>query len=268
MKRRTYQLAIALLAALLLHIAGIILISLYPQEYPTPVENKQEAIKIQLKPKKQLVQVKPTQKNQQPRKSDYLNEFNNRVEKETRARNLSSRPNQQAQKIPPGPPLKRGGIKPSKPIPKLLPSWQELESLAPQTSFNDHLDNNLEESAETRLNTFEWKYATYFNRIKESVSRTWSPNTQIKRYDPAGALLNKSGHLTVVEVQINSDGEVTHIAITKPSGIFYLDDEAIAAFERAELFPNPPTSLFANQNFYNFSFGFHVSMKRGFSVLF
>lgn len=137
--------------------------------------------------------------------------------------------------------------------------------MAPPSSFNDHIEHT-ETGAQTELNTFEWKHAAYFNRIKESVSHSWSPLLQIKRYDPAGALIGKQDRLTVVEITIDTSGNVTHTQIKSSSNVFYLDDEAIAAFKRASPFPNPPKALFTSKQEFSFTFGFYVNVQKGFSL--
>jgi len=39
---------------------------------------------------------------------------------------------------------------------------------------NDHLQD-VDEGDGTYLNTKEWKFASFFNRVKQSVSQQWNP---------------------------------------------------------------------------------------------
>lgn len=266
MSRRSKQLTLAVLLALLIHGVFFQAIWLLPEPHGdfSQVQNPSK-IQVHLAPtpKKQLVQIPPPKTDQIPRTADRLSEFNSRVNQETQAHNKSpilkppSRPkapsHEQAQK---GPGSKHN----------LLPTWKDLpQSPETATAFNDDL-SELKESAETQLNAFEWKHAAYFNRIKEGVSRNWAPMWQIKHYDPAGALIGKQNRLTVLDVTIDSSGNLLSTEIKTSSGVFYLDDEALKAFRQASPFPNPPKVLFAERDRYSFQFGFMVSLQRGLSL--
>jgi TonB family protein len=144
----------------------------------------------------------------------------------------------------------------------LMPSVQELERYN-GAAFNDHLDD-IEEDAQTRLNTFQWKHATYFNRIKQSVSQVWSPDRQIKRYDPQGTLFGQRDRYTVVNVTLDREGVVTEVNIKTESGLDYLDEEAVRTFKKAGPFPHPPVAMFGKNSTFRFAFGFHVSYEKGF----
>ncbi|MEI6804959.1 MAG: TonB family protein [Myxococcaceae bacterium] len=241
-----------------------------PEDHPL-FQNFSEPkkIKVQLqqnsRPPRQLVKINPPREEKIPRKADHVSEFNNSVPKETQAANKNpiqttpKRPRTpKTQKLSKAPGLKRS----------LLPSWQDLEQQQeqPETAFNDNLDKKIKTAAQTEVNTFEWKHASYFNRIKESVGRIWAPIPQMRRYDPAGALIGKQDHMTVLEITLDKTGTVIDTQIKTSSGVFYLDDEAIRAFQKASPFPNPPQALFASEEKFSFSFGFVVNVQKGFSL--
>ena len=46
--------------------------------------------------------------------------------------------------------------------------------------------DNVDEGEGTYLNTKEWKYASFFNRVKQSVSQQWNPGQQLRLRDPTG----------------------------------------------------------------------------------
>jgi TonB family protein len=146
----------------------------------------------------------------------------------------------------------------------LVPSWRELEQYAGMP-FNDHLEN-IEEDAETRLNTFEYKHAVFFNRIKENVARAWDPIKQVRRFDPNGALFGRRDRVTVVEISIDKQGNVVMAKVKKPSGVFYLDEEALRAFRAAGPFPNPPKVIFGQNESFSFPFSFYISNDKGSSI--
>lgn len=267
MRTRSQNTLLAVLIALFLH--GLLLIVLWhlPKKQPTgalPIQKIQVHLNQDRQPQKQIVKITPPKEDKTPRKADYLSEFNNSAAKETKAENTSPTPPLKPATLKP-PPLSQG----TGPKRNLLPTWQDLEQMqpAPPTAFNDHLETT-ETGAQTQLNTFEWKHASYFNRIKENVARIWSPMLEMKRYDPGAALIGKQDRLTLVEITLDLNGNVTAAQIKSPSGVFYLDDEAIHAFKKASPFPNPPKALFADKDNFSFTFGFVVSLQKGFSMSF
>ncbi|MES2503275.1 MAG: TonB family protein [Myxococcota bacterium] len=280
MRTKTAQLVTAAIIALLLH--GMLLIGLrfLPKaEMLAEAPPQSKPIKVHLKskepetPKRQLVKIEPPKEDRKPRHAEYMSEFNSQTDKQTQAANKDAEPKKasaakQARAKSQGQQtqVKRGK---GPAVPNLMPKWQDFQAAEPRaaTAFNDNLNKDIETSAETRLNTFEWKHATYFNRIKESVSRTWRPllDTQIKRYDPMGALMTRD-QLTVLEVTIDAQGNVVNTSIKTKSTAFYLDQGAVMAFEQASPFPNPPKALFATADNFTFNFGFMVSLGKRFSL--
>lgn len=267
MGTRSKPFVLAVLIALLLH--GLLLIVLgYLPPTHSNFQNIADLKKIQVHLetlKKQLVRITPPKEDKAPIKADYLAEFDNRVSKQTQAKNKSPIPNSLQKPITPkSPPILKGpGIKRD-----LLPTWQDLEQTQPQTAFNDHIEK-VETDAQTQLNTFEWKYAAYFNRIKDSIALIWSPLSQMKRYDPAGALIGNQLRLTILEITIDPLGHVIHNRVKQSSGVFYLDEEAVRAFNDVGFFPHPPKALFAaQQKSHSFDFGFAVSSQKGVSIYF
>jgi TonB family protein len=135
----------------------------------------------------------------------------------------------------------------------------------PPAASPDHI-TDVPSDAETRLNAWEWKHASFFNRMKNMVAKTWSPQQQIQRYDPQGIQLGRQDRLTVVTVTIDRSGRVHRVGVEKESGVGYLDEEATRAFLAAGPFPNPPDALFEQSEFFTFSFGFYLSIERGFGI--
>ncbi len=142
-----------------------------------------------------------------------------------------------------------------------VPTLQQVERLAGLPA-SDHL--LVEEDDMTALNAFEWKHATYFNRVQDAVARVWSPNvaSALRTADPDGKLYGSSDRLTRLEVTIDTSGNVVDIVVKEPSGAGALDDEALRSFKVAGPFPNPPQALFKGSDRYSFSFGFAVNYNR------
>ena len=114
----------------------------------------------------------------------------------------------------------------------------------------------------TFLNTREFKYASFFNRVKQRVGEQWRPSDELRRKDPRGHATSHS-RITVVDVTLDDEGRVSDIRVSQSCGIDFLDEEAVAAFERAQPFPNPPTGLFDEDRHVRFRFGFHLDNQPG-----
>ncbi|MCU0700514.1 MAG: TonB family protein [Myxococcaceae bacterium] len=118
---------------------------------------------------------------------------------------------------------------------------------------NDHLD--VPEGDGTFLNTREWKYAAFFNRVKQAVSAKWDPNGRLRhRSEGLGGL----SRLTVMHVTLRPDGTLADLYVAQSSGVDVLDAEAMSAFEKAAPFANPPPAL-VERGFIQFFFSFHVT---------
>jgi TonB family protein len=124
---------------------------------------------------------------------------------------------------------------------------------------NDHI-TDVPEGEETLLNTREFKYATFFNRVKRGVSEQWKPADVYVHHDPYGNIYGVKDRYTLLQVELDSEGKLTNIAITNSSGLKFLDDEAIRAFQEASPFPNPPQGLLEDAGRIHFSFGFYFEI--------
>jgi TonB family protein len=127
---------------------------------------------------------------------------------------------------------------------------------------NDHLAD-VDEGEGTFLNTKEWKYSTFFNRVKQGVGMHWDPGTQVRQRDPTGNIYGGRDRYTILNVTLNERGLVKNVYVEKSCGLDFLDSEAMAAFERAQPFPNPPPGLISADSTVRFSFGFFLEMGGG-----
>ena len=143
----------------------------------------------------------------------------------------------------------RGGLGPS-----LMPTEQQL-ARAVGGGTQDALAN-VDDGEETALNSKKWRFATFFNRVKKQVSDHWHPEEAYRRRDPTGAVYGAKNRLTILRIQLRPDGTLANVALDQPSGVEFLDDEAIEAFKEAQPFPNPPRQLVESGGVINFRFGF------------
>lgn len=140
----------------------------------------------------------------------------------------------------------------------LIPSKAVLDKIVGGAP-NDHLQD-VDEGEGTYLNTREFKYASFFNRVKQSVSQNWTPTEQLRLRDPTGQIYGGRDRHTVLTVTLDGTGRLKDAFVDKSSGLDFLDLEAIKAFERAQPFPNPPPGILASDQTIRFQFGFYLEM--------
>jgi TonB family protein len=141
----------------------------------------------------------------------------------------------------------------------LLPSAAVVDKIT-GAAPNDHL-KDVDEGDGTYLSTREWKYASFFNRVKQSVSQEWSPTDQLRLRDPTGQIYGGRDRYTILTVTLDGTGRMKDAFVDKSSGLDFLDLEAVKAFERAQPFPNPPPAILANDQTVRFQFGFYLELS-------
>jgi TonB family protein len=146
-------------------------------------------------------------------------------------------------------------------VANMLPSAAVLERII-GAAPNDHL-RDVEEGEGTFLNTKEWKYASFFNRVKQTVSQHWNPNAELRLRDPTGNIYSGRDRYTLLNVTLNDRGQLKQVYVEKSSGVDFLDLEAIKSFERSQPFLNPPPGLIDSDAQVRFSFGFFLDMGGG-----
>lgn len=152
-------------------------------------------------------------------------------------------------------------------------SWRALlptlgpEDLARKDGSIDHIDN-VDKGNQTFLNTRDYKYAWFFNRVKRGVQRRWRAVDAHRRNDPYGRIHGVRDRRTEVEVTLSSTGQLEDIIVLKDSGVVFLDDAAVTAFEEAAPFPNPPDGLKDADGKIRFRFAFFLEIdSRGLRFL-
>jgi TonB family protein len=143
----------------------------------------------------------------------------------------------------------RGGLGPD-----LMPTEQQL-ARAIGGGTQDAL-KDIDDGDETALNSKRWRFASFFNRVKRQVAEHWHPDEVYRQRDPTGAVYGRHNRYTELRVQLKPDGRLSHVVLTLPSGLEFLDDEAIEAFKEAGPFPNPPRQLIESNGLISFGFGF------------
>ena len=140
---------------------------------------------------------------------------------------------------------------------KLLPYLNGSDAVLMSPS-NDFLED-VRKGNETYLNTRKFAYAGYFNKIKQAISRNWSPGTAIIVNDPSGRMYGRKDRFTKLKVFISSKGKLVKAKVITSSGVDFLDREAINAFKMAAPFAPPPEVLLNEDKQLEIQFGFMVT---------
>ncbi|MEK7399324.1 MAG: energy transducer TonB [Candidatus Poribacteria bacterium] len=119
-------------------------------------------------------------------------------------------------------------------------NWAEFGSL-PQ----DYV-KGIRESDRTALNTKEYIFFSYFQRIRQRLDRAWIPILRSKLlslYRNGRQLASDMDHSTKILVTLDKNGDVVRVRVLNESGTRDLDEAAINAFRLAGPFPNPPSGI-------------------------
>ena len=122
---------------------------------------------------------------------------------------------------------------------------QKPEWATPGVRPEDY-SKGIAESDRTALNTKEYAFYGYFQRIRERLDRAWLPilkENLVKFYRGGRHLASDMEHVTKVMVVLNAEGEITRVKLLSESGTRDLDEAAVKAFNRAGPFPNPPRGM-------------------------
>lgn len=121
---------------------------------------------------------------------------------------------------------------------------------------NDLLDED--KGTSVNLNTNEFLFANYLNRIRRLVNFYWQQNLDNL---PSSTMITKSAYATQVDVVLSSHGALASISIIEESGSPAIDHCVVDAFEMAGPFPNPPEQLVSpDGQVYLPDFGFTVQV--------
>lgn len=117
---------------------------------------------------------------------------------------------------------------------------------AETSQTNDYI-KDVEAGLETVLNTREFKYYSYYNRIRRQLSQHWEGRVREKlsklfKEGRAPAATNQD-RITKLMIVLNDKGTLVRVQVLSDSGVRDLDDAAIEAFRAAAPFPNPPKGI-------------------------
>jgi len=271
MSRRIFK--VSLLVSLLVHI--LLLIYVNVSQMPD-FSKKKDTVEIVIdeppqtkkEDAKQIVQQNDKALNDEiPDNAKYLSKNNQRVVKETKAANQGDF-NNKGGKTDSNEESKKQQTKKSAKVqqfqaPDKLPDGlPTMAALKPQfewnklgandaakkdtTSKTDDFLKDKETGAETMLNTREFLYYSYYNRIRGQLKQYWEPKIKdkLKKIFAQGrSIASDQDRITKVIIHLDDKGLLLRVQVIGESGIRDLDDAAVEAFRAAAPFPNPPKGI-------------------------
>lgn len=137
-----------------------------------------------------------------------------------------------------------------------------------QSQTDDYL-KDVETGMQTMLSSREFVYYSYYARIKERIKQHWEPSIREKVrmvFKTGRTIASTKDHITQVVVTLNKKGELTHVEVITPSGIVQLDQAAVEAFRAAQPFPNPPQGLIEEDGQIRIRWDFVLEANNGYTI--
>lgn len=118
---------------------------------------------------------------------------------------------------------------------------------------------------ENAINSQKWLGASFFLRVREAVAQAWDPERVYRAHDPDGRVYGYKNWFTVLSITLDANGRLLEpVIIAQPSGLRFLDLEAIRAVRAAAPFLNPPKEIADPvTGRIKFRFGFLVEVNAG-----
>lgn len=122
-----------------------------------------------------------------------------------------------------------------------------------EATSTDKLEG-VQQTLKTALNTKEYKYYGYYQRIKTQLNQWWQPEVKqrVSRLMTQGRTVAAASdgktrnRVTKLIIVLNDVGTLVTVQVIGESGIRDLDETAIEAFRQAAPFPNPPRGMIEN----------------------
>lgn len=246
--------ALMLIASFALHLVGISLLHMTPGPNASSKSETFRSLPVEFtientKANRQIVQQDPEASNQtEPETAKFLSAKNNSVKKQTRAQHTGKFKNLSLSDLLPSPSdsskqrkQKDSALSASRPT-QVAPKPSSAGQVLSQT--DDHL-TDVAIGAETMLNTKEFVFYSYYDRIRSRLRDHWEPEVRERmRIDYRAGRRPASGdQITRVLIILDKEGKLISVQILGASGSDNLDRAAIQALKKAAPFPNPPKAI-------------------------
>ncbi|MCH2534462.1 MAG: TonB family protein [Bdellovibrionales bacterium] len=246
--------------SLSLHLLGVFSLN-FASLFTSQDNQDQEVVTIEYvepqKQPKQIVEQKGSINEEIDPEAEFLSEKNQKVKEQTQAKNKGYFKNGQTGK--PQPQKEANNHKSlyeknkakfsNNPFAPKLELQKMAKSARQRQGTPNATDDHLKDIAlgmETYLNTREYVYYTYYNRIKSQLRQYWGPNVRKKveaLVRQGRFVASTSSRVTKLVIVLNNKGDLVKIQVMDRSGLRDLDDAAIEAFRAAAPFPNPPKGM-------------------------
>lgn len=129
---------------------------------------------------------------------------------------------------------------------------------------DDRLEG-IRESDRTILSTREFRYFSYYHRIKELLRQYWKPavENRMARMWAQGKTMREDELVTRLLILLDEGGTIRKISRVASSGLAEVDSAAVEAFERAAPFPNPPKGIIDSDGFVRIRWDFILKAEAG-----
>lgn len=213
--------------------------------------------------RRRIVETEQAQKTQEAAPDAFLGKQTQTVDRQT----MSDRPKtqpvppqrarakpepQEKEKLQAAPTLRDLGV-PVLPKPSRKAQQAAQQEKQPEREWADQAVSphdyvqGMRESNRTLLNTKEYVFYSYFERVRRQLETAWYPLLRDhveKLYRKGRTIAAEMDHKTRILVTLNDQGAITRVQILEESGTRELDTAAVQAFNQAGPFPNPPRDLF------------------------
>lgn len=231
-------------------------------ETPATLKTEKKLVPVpKPRPQSQIVQQDEDKQEQQPVDTRFLGPQNKKVEKQTVARQNGEFANRKEKSLAKAERSKGKPEKPQLTLKDLSLAFDPMAIKLRQQSkkggdvlqqdgaevsrSNDYL-RDVDSGDDTLLNTREFKYHTYYSRIRRQLAEHWELMVRDKfsqMFRQGRRVASHQDHITKLLIVLNNQGLLVKVQILTESGVRDLDDAAIEAFRSAAPFPNPPKGI-------------------------
>ena len=202
----------------------------------------------------------------------YLSQFNRRVRKEQVAKETGETKNRvpvQANELKSK--IVKRSLKTLAPESDFKFKPEKVEARPNDRGFVSNLPStiseyipNVQEGDFTVLNTDQFSYYAFFNRINQQIRLRWISNIRRLAIELPTQVINQYAsfpRVSRIELILDKEGEFVNAFVDSTSGARELDDAAVNAFIDAAPYLNPPTDLIDKNGFIRLNYSFRVVWK-------
>lgn len=235
-----------------------------PSFMPTPIEvtviePKKDKESAETERSRSIVRRSEGEEAKVAKKDSYLSEKTKIVKEERSAKNTGElapvaipnvkqvSPQEKQERIKKSVKLSDLGLKA---VPKENPKYEDERNWAEaqngESNPGGQYIKGLKEGETSALNTKEFVFFSYFERVRKQLDQTWPSilRENIKKIVKSGRkLASNEDYTTKILVTLNAKGEVTKVQLLEESGTHDVDQAAVDALNRAGPYPNPPKGL-------------------------